>query len=536
MAFLKCHNRRCLSNLRGKMFFQLTKFPNHYGLGRNVVYLMEDSWNDHSYYTLFNLTYVDDGGGVHKIGDVKIGQLGMRVNQTATLEKHNITRFDALQFEELPESYFSVGQDDSYYIRLNELGTELRSKILRGLRDIAHSQESFRIAQGEEVTGVSLMRYVSRESIEGRFRQLAHGIDEQSGYRFSFHHPAQYAGVVQSFLELNFEVTPDSLPPTNVHVLIGRNGVGKTTILDSMSRAIIAKSQPSPKEAYFQFKDNLDLWFANVGFVSFSAFDRFNPMKERRNKLSGIDYFYIGIKKEAEHSNEVESYHPKTSDDLANDFAMSISVCRREHKSERWRNAIGNLVNADPGFRESNIVTVIESDLAEDLESEEYSKSLFNRLSSGHKVVLLTLTRLIEKLEDRTLVLLDEPEAHLHPPLLSSFIRILSRLLREKNGVAIIATHSPVVLQEVPAQCVWIIRGYGLANRLTRETFGENVGLLTSTVFGLDVEESGFYNLLDEKVRKGLSFPELMTLFEGRLGAEAQAIARTLIANRYSQD
>jgi predicted ATP-dependent endonuclease of OLD family len=69
-------------------------------------------------------------------------------------------------------------------------------------------------------------------------------------------------------------------------------------------------------------------------------------------------------------------------------------------------------------------------------------------MSSGHAIVLLTITRLVATVEEKTLVLLDEPESHLHPPLLSAFIRALSDLLYDRNGVAIIATHSPVVLQE----------------------------------------------------------------------------------------
>jgi predicted ATP-dependent endonuclease of OLD family len=68
------------------------------------------------------------------------------------------------------------------------------------------------------------------------------------------------------------------------------------------------------------------------------------------------------------------------------------------------------------------------------------------------------VTRLVESVEERTLVLLDEPESHLHPPLLSAFVRALSDLLVNRNGAAIIATHSPVVLQEVPRECVWRLR------------------------------------------------------------------------------
>lgn len=119
---------------------------------------------------------------------------------------------------------------------------------------------------------------------------------------------------------------------------------------------------------------------------------------------------------------------------------------------------------------------------------DSHQSALFGRLSSGHKIVLLTITRLVETVEERSLVLIDEPETHLHPPLLSAFVRSLSGLLINRNGVAIIATHSPVVLQEVPRSCVWKVRRSGRVTEVERpeiETFGENVGILTREVFGL---------------------------------------------------
>ncbi|MFG4140517.1 AAA family ATPase, partial [Klebsiella pneumoniae] len=69
-------------------------------------------------------------------------------------------------------------------------------------------------------------------------------------------------------------------------------------------------------------------------------------------------------------------------------------------------------------------------------------KPICKKFSSGHSIVLLIICRLIEELEEKTLVLLDEPESHLHPPLLSTFIRILSDLLVKRNGIGLIATHS----------------------------------------------------------------------------------------------
>ena len=84
------------------------------------------------------------------------------------------------------------------------------------------------------------------------------------------------------------------------------------------------------------------------------------------------------------------------------------------------------------------------------------------------------------------MVIINEPETHLHPPLLASFMRALSHLLINRNGVALISTHSPVVLQEIPSSCVNImdnIASIYVMHKPKIETFGENVGTLTREVF-----------------------------------------------------
>lgn len=145
-------------------------------------------------------------------------------------------------------------------------------------------------------------------------------------------------------------------------------------------------------------------------------------------------------------------------------------------------------------------------------------------------MVLLTITRLVELVEEKSLVLIDEPEGHLHPPLLAAFVRALSELLIARNGVAIVATHSPVVLQEVPRSCAWVLNRSGLSARVDRpdlETFGENVGILTREVFGLEVIQTGFHRLISEAVHQG-GYERVLTQFGDRLGGEARSLARAL--------
>ena len=222
----------------------------------------------------------------------------------------------------------------------------------------------------------------------------------------------------------------------------------------------------------------------------------------------------------------------KTPAELAIDFRRSLSRCRNGLKAERWRDAVRTL-ETDDLFAEADVTALLAESPGPNW--NERTQALFERLSSGHAIILLTVTRLVELVDEKTLVLLDEPEGHLHPPLLSAFVRCLSDLLVKRNGVAIIASHSPVVLQEVPQSCAWKLRrsrGVSVAERPTLETFGENVGLLTREVFGLEVTRAGFHQLLRRAVDEGRSYDAVVDYFKDQLGVEARAIVQAMIAER----
>jgi predicted ATP-dependent endonuclease of OLD family len=216
-------------------------------------------------------------------------------------------------------------------------------------------------------------------------------------------------------------------------------------------------------------------------------------------------------------------------------------------KTERWRNAIQKL-GSDENFSSMNLgvlediyrnlrsLNIAQQQPDSDPFRDQYLQSVrpvLKGMSSGHAIVLLTITRLVATVEEKTLILMDEPESHLHPPLLSAFIRALADLLIEQNGVAIIATHSPVVLQEIPRTSVWKIYRTGssvTSKRPDNETFGENVGVLTSEVFSLEVERSGFHQLLAKSVENGGDYDSIIQDYRGHVGFEGRAILRALIA------
>jgi hypothetical protein len=277
-------------------------------------------------------------------------------------------------------------------------------------------------------------------------------------------------------------------------------------------------------------ESNPEKLFANLVSVTFSAFDPFEVLPQKEDATEGIRYTYVGLQNL---DNENQST-PRSPEDLRKEFVQSLRASRTVAEGVRWIEAI-RLLETDPLFLQADITALSEGNTDDEWATQ--AGVLFDRLSSGHKLVLLTMTKLVETVDEKTLVLLDEPEAHLHPPLLSAFVRALSRLLIQRNGVAIIATHSPVVLQEVPRTCVWKLRRTGGETRAERpeiETFGENVGVLTTDTFGLEVTHSGFHRMVEAAIEQAPDYETVLERFNGQLGAEARSIVRALIASRDS--
>lgn len=513
------------------MFFTVIKNSTEVPSGaRNVAFLLIDNWNDwYVFQTMFTLWVFDEHGAMHQLGSVKIGQRGL-LPAHASSEPQPGSRCPGLPptFDALDEAYFSLGQDENYYEMLNSLSEHYRDKVLLGLRDCAYDLTIFEAARLEDVMQRSLLRAVHERNVRSRLHRLSMGDSTLTRFEFDYVFPTTGDGIARPVLR--FEVTPESEPPTNVHLLIGRNGVGKTRCMRGIAEALLGRAREDEPPGQIVIDPSAaDAWsFSGLVMISFSAFDEFDlrPLTEDliRSQQVGLLQWL--------NKDGVEYTSMKAPGNLALDFQESFEGCRHGLRAARWRAAVQTL-EADDLFAEANVTILLNMD---DDNWKEAAVTLFRRLSSGHAIVLLTMTRLIEMVDERTLVLLDEPEGHLHPPLLSAFIRALSDLLIKRNGVAIVASHSPVVLQEVPKSCAWKLRRAGrisVVERPTIETFGENVGILTREVFGYEVTKSGFHRLLDDAVSvQQLDYDGVVRLFGGQLGAEARAIVQALIAER----
>lgn len=486
----------------------------------NSVLLNPMEWDDwFKFETSYLVFYISSEGVKHRIGTTKIGRFGLRPASYAAYEE-GVSRKPSppVKFESLPVDFFSLAQDPSFYERLSTLGSKVRDGVLLGLRDLAAKPELIDLAVIEEVTRVSLLREVPLLTVKEQFVRLARGGLKLTPYELKY--KLKYMAGTPS---IKFEVVPDSSPPTNIHVVVGRNGVGKSTFLNKLALGLVRMAE-----------EGKDQPVSNLVSVSFSAFDTFAPISVPQDRTKSLTYHYVGLRLKDSKDQHDRVKGPQA---LASEMTKSARQCLRGETRLRWVRAL-RLLESDPIFASSGIADLVDGDdyaIKENLESTlEDLGGIFRELSSGHKIVLLTLTRLVETVTEKTLVLIDEPEAHLHPPLLSSFVRALSDLLINRNGLAIVATHSPVLLQEVPKSCVWKLDRTGGGPSLSRpriETFGENVGTLTNEVFGLEVNSTGYHHLLLRIAEQypSPSYNAALEALDNQLGAEGRSVLRALV-------
>ncbi len=509
-------------------FYVLKQLPSAFDNYHKSIVLVHDKWDDwFRYETQCYVYYVDDAGKETYIGEVKIGQTDMGVKQrTANYPQ---------VFETLPNNCFSLGQSEYYYDNIKRIfNDQERVSFYISMRDVAYDLNLFKSIRKIDVTKDSLMRSVSEYMVKQQFHRIAIGKARLTPYDIEYTYPTEFN---DDPAKLSFHVEPDSCPPTNIHVIIGRNNVGKTYLIKHLVAAAY-DSKSNEKENGLLRATNTDTGrlvgsriqaFANILCVSFSPFDNYNEIIQlHKSKEKTMPFAFIGLDDNGKHN-------------FAKRFVNSLMRCQcSKRKKQLLENAL-KILETDPIFSQSNMIEMINMECNDDsrvqnsVENQKEVESIFNRLSSGHQVIMISLIQLVEHITERTLVILDEPENHLHPPLLSAFIRALSELLIDQNGVAIIATHSPVILQEVPRSCVWKINrsGYEVAaNRLEIESFGATIGSLTHEVFGLEVNNSGFHKMLIDEVNSGLGYDEIVQKFGGELGEEARSLLRTMIYER----
>ncbi|KIC30733.1 hypothetical protein RA24_01770 [Leisingera sp. ANG-M6] len=137
----------------------------------------------------------------------------------------------------------------------------------------------------------------------------------------------------------------------------------------------------------------------------------------------------------------------------------------------------------------------------------------FFHLSAGEVQFIKLLAQACTYIENGSLLLLDEPETHLHPNFIARLMSALERLLADTGSCAIMATHSVYFVREVFHDQVVIVErdddGEVSVKAPGMRTFGADISTISAFIFG---EEDSSFLAEDTMARikeENLSFDEL---------------------------
>lgn len=145
-------------------------------------------------------------------------------------------------------------------------------------------------------------------------------------------------------------------------------------------------------------------------------------------------------------------------------------------------------------------------------------------LSSGEISFLKFAAQVSLHIENGSLLLLDEPETHLHPNFISRFVALLDSLLEATGSAAIIATHSVYFVREVFREQVTVLsvdnENLVRAQRPKLRTFGADVGAISYFVFGED-EPSRLAEEVEQRLlANGAPWPQIYERYKDELSLE----------------
>jgi ABC-type lipoprotein export system ATPase subunit len=402
-----------------------------------------------------------------------------------------------------------------------KLGRPTYGPVLRGLNDVAFSPDIAAMFYQEEGFTKSLTRFSEAEKALSEGRLLfAHLAPTGSEKTFTFRFLCRVPGAETDHV-IDFNFTPDHTDLHRMVALIGKNGTGKTQVLAKFASAMSGWNREAGE--FIPKRPN----FSKVIAISYSVFDRFDRPEEGVDSFS---YVYCGIRRGNRRLTDLE---PGALQDIDRELESDAIYSPQEMEQK----LLAALEQVETQNREIQWQKVVSELLEEKIAVKNLRRrngtlnySVYNRLSSGQIILVRLMSEVIASIAEESIVLFDEPEIHLHPQALSALVRAFYVLLNEFNSYAVLATHSPMMLQQIPAKRVRVFKRegtYPIVKPLGIESFGENLTIITNEVFGTSELYGNYQEHLRDLATKH-SYEEVLTFFDHRLGLNARAFLSSL--------
>ena len=436
-----------------------------------------DDWNDYSCKTWYSLFYFKTEKDSCFLGELKI----MNRNDDDT------NAVIPKVFNSLDKQFCSLGIDKSYYHRLkNFFEQKVCERILIALQDCAVNIEVYERYKNSGTFNMSLVRELESERAlrEAKFIINDRSLNDAYNIRYLF---TPYYNTEQT-VPFRLEFKHQTLPFGRCAGIIGENGVGKTTMMGSLIDTLINRKSEN-------MECDMPLFSSLIAICS-TPYDCFADINQNTPENLLMPFYYFCAN--------------QNKDDVVKQIIDAVKVIRRRRfKNTGLFELYNETIQEEIAELKSYILWEVDaSDLSNPelkVHGEELEKAV-SRLSSGQLQLFLLITFIFSKINLDSLLVIDEPEVHLHPRAINKFFKLLANLLKKFQCFCIVSTHSPLIVRELSGEYVYIMRRQDdvlTLGKIGIETLGEDISTLYEEIFGYDEGNTFLAKIIQDKKKNG---------------------------------
>lgn len=453
--------------------------PNKYPC---FVLVSDDGWSDGYAHLQFNLYYFHTERDYDSYGLVKI------IKRESTMECREGHQYYVkndgmpVEFLRLPSDFCSLGQEEGYYRKIKGRFGDHYETVLMALNDaavFAQIDDTFRNSGYYSC----LIRDNEAERLVREALLILQGRDVADRYRFKYRFRPKYA---ENDIDFEFSFRDESkIMPKRIYAVIGKNGVGKTLFVTQLPLDLSDKSS----NAFLPAKPIL----SKVISIANSTFDDFKRAKNTAN----LNYFHFGLTKIVG-----DGQIPKSKDDFITELLAATKKIRLYDRVKHLRSVLDKLVFTEAIEELFVMVKKNERDVL-DIDTSKLTR-LMKKMSSGECTLLYLFMSLEAEMRYDSLLLLDEPETHLHPDAIAELLSALDDMLEEYQSCCVMVTHSPLLVRELTSDCVYVMEREDKMVILRKpgvETIGSGLNTITDDIFGSKNVQRNYKKRLSELAR-----------------------------------
>lgn len=446
-----------------------------------------DDWNDYSCYTWYSLFYFKSADNSFFIGELKI------MNK----DNDNTNSVIPKRFKNLSTDYCSLGITSDYYYSLKRrFSIEECERILVALQDCAIQIERYEQYKDNSTFKVSLIREFSSERARREAKYIIHDRSLSDAYDIQYLFQPKYNEDL--FVPFRLKYNPDARQYDRCAGVIGENGVGKTTMLSGMIDCLINHK-----------KENLQCelpLFSCVMAVCTTQFDSFSDIEQQEDTASLIPYYYFCVDQDKEKA------------------AQKIKESVKEIRNRRFKNTeLFEFYNRIIARELPETVQYTwwyykqEGEIERFYIDDDVLKEMLKKLSSGQLQLFMLITFIFHKINYDALIVIDEPEVHLHPKAIKDLFKLLVYLLEKFQSYGIVSTHSPLIVRELAGKNVYLMRRHGdnlTLGKIGFETLGEDISTLYDEIFGYAEDATSLAKNIRQLKSEGKNYKDIVRILK----------------------